>query len=248
MNDELLLRYSRQINLPQIGYEGQEKLISKRALIVGLGGLGSPSAMYLAAAGVNLLLADFDHVELHNLQRQIAHTTESVGELKTHSAKKTCHAMNPEVQIDTLDEQLNEDNLDAAVQSVDIVLEGSDNFATRFAVNAACAKHRVPLVSGAAIRWDGQISVYRHDRDDSPCYRCLYKEGPELGERCVDTGVLAPITGVVGCVQAVEAIKCLLDIGQTLAGRLLLFDGLSMSWHEVALRKDPACPVCGGKS
>lgn len=247
MNEQQKDRYSRHINLPQIGIKGQEKLLASRCLIVGMGGLGSPVALYLAAAGVGtLILADYDQVEVSNLQRQIAHSVERVGMLKTHSAKKACHDLNPDITIETIDYALDEDDLDEVVAGVDIVIEGSDNFPTRFAVNAACVRNRVPLVSGAAIRTDGQISVFRNDKNDSPCYRCLFNESADEGDTCAMTGVLGPVVGMVGTVQAMEAIKVLVGIGTDLAGRLLLLDGLAMEWRDIRLKKDPACPVCGG--
>ena len=249
MNPDQLERYGRHISLPQIGLTGQQTLLDSHALVVGMGGLGSPVALYLAASGVGqLTLADFDTVELSNLQRQIAHTTASVGELKTHSAKRACLALNPEITIHTLDYALDTDDLDETVAAVDIVIECSDNFPTRFAVNAACVAQRTPLVSGAAIRFDGQISVFRPDQNNSPCYRCLYNEGSETAETCANTGILAPFVGMVGCMQAVEAIKVLTNIGTTLASRLLLLDGLTMEWNDIRLNKNPACPVCGDQS
>jgi len=248
MNDEQLERYSRHINLPQLGQAGQQKLVDSHALIVGMGGLGSPVALYLAASGVGkLTLADFDTVELSNLQRQIAHTTDRIGEHKTHSARTACLQLNPGIEIDTIDYALDEDDMDGIVSKVDIVVEGSDNFPTRFAVNAACVQHRKPLVSGASIRFDGQISVFRADHDDSPCYRCLYKDTGQEGDTCALTGVLAPMVGMVGCIQAIETIKVLADIGRTLESRLILLDGLSMEWNEIRLNPNPDCPVCASR-
>ncbi len=245
MNDQQLDRYSRHINLAEIGLDGQQKLVDSTALIVGMGGLGSPVAMYLAAAGIGkLVLADFDIVELSNLQRQIAHTSDRIGELKTHSARSTCQALNPEIEVETIDAVLDEDRLQEAVASADVVLEGSDNFPTRFAVNEACVKYGVPLVSGAAIRFDGQVSVFAGHKDDAPCYRCLYSGDSEAAETCAMTGVLSPVVGIIGTVQAAEAIKVLAGFGKTLEGRLLLLDGLSMEWREIGLRKSPKCPVC----
>lgn len=245
MNEDQLLRYSRHINLPQIGAEGQQKLLSSHALIVGMGGLGSPIALYLAAAGVGkLTLSDFDIVEVSNLQRQIAHTTKRVGQLKTHSARTACLEINPEIEINTIDHALDNDDLPSVLSEVDIVMEASDNFPTRFAVNQACVTHKIPLVSGAAIRFDGQVSVFRADQADSPCYRCLYTEGGETAETCANTGVLGPVVGMVGCMQAIEAIKVLAGIGRDLTGRLVLLDGLSMEWNEIKLNKNPNCPVC----
>lgn len=246
MNEHQLERYSRHINLTQIGPEGQQKLLDSTALLVGAGGLGSPVAMYLAAAGVGkLVIADFDIVELSNLQRQIAHTSDRIGELKTHSARTTCQALNPDIDIQTIDAVLDEERLLEAVAAADVVLEGSDNFPTRFEVNEACVKFGKPLVSGAAIRFDGQVSVFAGHKPDVPCYRCLYGEGTEAAETCAQTGVLSPVVGMIGSVQATEAIKVLAGFGKTLEGRLLLLDGLSMEWREVGLRKSKKCPVCG---
>lgn len=246
MNEQQLDRYGRHISLPQIGASGQQKLLDSHALIVGMGGLGSPVAMFLAAAGVGkLTLADFDVVELSNLQRQIAHTTGRIGQLKTHSAKTACLELNPDISIETIDYALEAEDLPELMPSVDIVIEGSDNFPTRFAVNRACVQYKKPLVSGAAIRFDGQITVFRPDHPDSPCYNCLYKEGSDAAETCAATGVLAPLVGMVGSVQAMEAIKVLTGAGTTLESRLVLFDGLSMEWNEIRLSKNPDCPVCG---
>ncbi len=239
-------RYSRHTNLAEIGEEGQQKLLDSTALIVGLGGLGSPAAMYLAAAGIGrLIFADFDVVEVSNLQRQIAHNTNRVGELKAHSARETCHAINPDIRIDTIDEVLEAESLNEIVPQCNVVLEGSDNFPTRFAVNEACVKHSVPLVSGAAIRFDGQVSVFAGHKPDAPCYRCLYSSTSESADTCALTGVLSPIVGLIGTAQAAETIKVLAGFGRTLEGRLLLLDGLSMEWREIGLRKNPKCPVCG---
>lgn len=245
MNEEQRERYSRHINLADIGSVGQQKLLDSTALIVGLGGLGSPVAMYLAAAGVGrLIFADFDVVELSNLQRQVAHKTDAIGELKTHSAKATCLAMNPDLKIETLDEVLEEETLQTLVPQCNIVVECSDNFPTRFAVNEACVKHSVPLVSGAAIRFDGQVSVFAGHNSEHPCYRCLYSSNSDSAETCAETGVLSPVVGIIGTIQAAEAIKVLADFGSPLYGKLLLLDGLSMQWNEIMLRKNPKCPTC----
>ncbi len=245
MDTEQTERYSRHITLPDIGTDGQQKLLESTALIVGLGGLGSPVAMYLAAAGVgHLIFADFDVVELSNLQRQVAHQSDDIGELKTHSAKATCLAMNPNLTIETVDEVLDEEALQALLPKCDIVIEGSDNFPTRFAVNEACVKHKVPLVSGAAIRFDGQVSVFAGHDKNQPCYRCLYAGDSDSAETCAQTGVLSPIVGIIGTIQAAEAIKVLAEFGRPLTGRLLLLDGLAMEWNEITLRKNPRCPVC----
>lgn len=246
MNDEQLQRYSRQMLLAQVGPEGQQKLLDARVLIIGLGGLGSPLAMYLAAAGVgHLVIADYDQVDLSNLQRQIIHRTRDIGRNKTDSARDTLQALNPEVKITALNKRLTEDELAHEVRQADVVADASDNFATRFALNAACVRTKKPLVSGAAIRMEGQVTVFDLRRADSACYRCLYRDDPGPEEGCAALGVLAPVPGVIGAVQAVEVIKLLAGIGATLAGRLLLLDALSMEWRTVKLQKDPACPVCG---
>ncbi|MET0067560.1 MAG: molybdopterin-synthase adenylyltransferase MoeB [Candidatus Thiodiazotropha sp.] len=245
MSDEQLLRYSRQIMLPSIGIEGQQRLHESRVLIVGLGGLGSPVALYLAAAGVGeLVLADFDRVDLTNLQRQIIHKTADIGRLKVESARDTLSALNPEVRVETLAEQLDESRLDQLIRNVDLVIEGSDNFATRFAVNRVCRALRVPLVSGAAIRMEGQVSVFT-GQPGSPCYQCLYPDEGAMDETCSANGVLAPLVGIIGSIQATEAIKQLTGAGRCLDARLLLLDALQMEWRSLKLKPDPACPVCG---
>lgn len=245
MDDEVLLQYSRQIMLPQVDINGQEKLLQSTALIVGMGGLGSPVAMYLAAAGVgHLILVDFDEVDKSNLQRQIIHRHTDLGRLKVESARDTLLAINPSVKITCVAEKLDADRLDGLLDGVDIVIDGCDNFATRFAVNQACVKHAVPLVSGAAIRMEGQVSVFRCDQPDAPCYHCLYKDEGEEDIRCSENGVLAPVVGIIGSLQATETIKVLLDIGETLAGQVLLVDLLHNDWRKLRLRKDPQCPVC----
>jgi len=246
MDDPQLLRYSRQILLPQVGIEGQQRLLAARVLIIGVGGLGSPAAMYLAASGVgHLVLVDHDKVELSNLQRQIAHTTDRIGIAKVSSAQQTLAALNPAVQVTAIVGQLDPEALVEQVQLADAVVDCSDNFATRFALNRVCVTNRTPLISGAAIRMEGQVAVFRPERNDSPCYRCLYKDMDELAESCSQTGVLAPLVGIIGSIQATETIKVLLDIGETLTGRLLILDALTMEWRSIKLRKDPDCPVCG---
>lgn len=246
MNDEQLLRYSRQIMLPQVDVAGQQRLMDSRVLIVGMGGLGSPVAMYLAAAGVGqLVLADFDTVDLSNLQRQILHGSHDIGRPKVESARDTLQVLNPEVAVSTISERLEGEALAAQIRSVDLVVDATDNFATRFMLNDACVAARKPLVSGAAIRMEGQVSVFHNERDDSPCYRCLYRDEGELAQTCSENGVLAPVVGIIGAVQATEALKVLLGIGDTLGGRLLLLDALSMEWRSLKLRKDMACPACG---
>lgn len=246
MNDDDLLRYSRQIMLPEVDLEGQQRLLNSRVLIIGMGGLGSPLAAYLAAAGVGCLaISDPDRVDLSNLQRQILHFTPDLGKLKTASAAETLQAINPQVSIEPLPRRLDGEDLTRQVEEADVVADCSDNFATRFALNAACVKARKPLVSGAAIRMQGQLSVFMPAQSGGPCYRCLYPEQGEEENRCSETGVLAPVVGVIGSLQAVETIKCLLGKETVLSGRLLLFDALRMEWQSIKLRRDPACPVCG---
>ena len=247
MNDDQLLRYSRHILLPELGVEGQEKLLAAHALIIGAGGLGSPAALYLASAGVGrITLADGDTVDLTNLQRQILHASASVGRPKAASGRDALARLNPEVQVTALQERLDLERLDALVADATVVLDCSDNFATRHAVNRACVRHRRPLVSGAAVRFDGQISVFDLRLDASPCYACLFPEDAEPEEmRCAVMGVFAPVTGIVGTMQAAEALKLLAGVGETLCGRLLLLDALRMEWRSIRLKRDPACGVCG---
>lgn len=247
MNNEQLTRYSRHIMLPQLDYEGQLKLTESRALIIGAGGLGSPVAMYLASAGVgNIVIVDFDHIELSNLQRQILHGTSDIGRQKVDSAKETLQELNPEITVTTINKRLEEDELREQVKLADIVLETTDNFQSRFLLNRLCVQEKKPLVSGSVIRFEGQLSTFRSDKDDSPCYHCLYKESDELGETCSQNGVLAPVVGIIGSVQATEALKVLTDLGTDLSGRLVMFDALTMEWRELKLKKDPNCNVCGG--
>lgn len=247
MNTEQTDRYSRHLSLPTIGEAGQQRLLDAHVLIVGLGGLGSPAALYLAAAGIGrLTFADFDTVEVSNLQRQIAHTTDRVGDLKTHSAQVASHAINPNIVINTIDYALEQEELDELIPTCTAVLDCSDNFPTRFAVNANCVKHKIPLITGAAIRFDGQVMVVRPDKPDTPCYRCLYTEGDETAETCAQTGILGPVVGLIGCIQALETIKVICDIGDDLSGRLLLFDGLGLEFNEIQLKQSADCPVCHG--
>lgn len=250
MNDDQLLRYSRHILLPQLGIEGQERLLAAQALIVGAGGLGSPAAMYLAAAGVGtLVLCDGDTVDLTNLQRQILHHTTAVGTPKALSGRATLALVNPAVDVIALEQRLAGAALDEQVAAADVVLDCSDNFATRHAINRACVKHRKPLVSGAAVRFDGQVSVFDLREPRGPCYNCLYPEDQEAEEvRCAVMGVFAPLTGIIGTMQAAEAIKLVAGCGESLAGRLLLLDGLAMEWRSIRLGKDAGCTVCGPAS
>jgi adenylyltransferase/sulfurtransferase len=248
LSDQELLRYSRQILLPQIDVEGQLRLKQGRVLIVGLGGLGSPVALYLAAAGVGELhLADFDSVDLTNLQRQVIHDSHSVGVLKVDSAMARLSALNPEVRLVPITRALDEDSLAAAVAAVDLVLDCTDNFGIREAVNAACVAAGKPLVSGAAIRLEGQLSVFDPRRDDSPCYHCLYGHGSEAELTCSEAGVVGPLVGLVGSLQALEALKLLAGFGEPMVGRLLLVDALGTRFRELRVKRDPACAVCGSR-
>ena len=247
MNDDQLLRYSRHILLDDLGVEGQQRLLDSHALIVGAGGLGSPVAMYLAASGVgHITIADHDVVDLSNLQRQIAHTTERIGMSKVASATQAMQALNPEVRVTALAHKLDSAELDALVPTVQVVVDCCDNFVTRQAVNAACVQHRVPLVSGAAIRMDAQLAVYDARDAKSPCYACIVPpdQAPEEVQ-CATLGVLAPLVGVVGSLQAMEAVKLLAGLGSRLTGRLQMLDGRSLEWNEVRLQRNPSCPVCG---
>jgi len=246
MTDEQLLRYSRHILLPEIGVEGQQRLLDASALVIGAGGLGSPAALYLASAGVGTItLADGDDVDLTNLQRQILHATASVGKPKVESGRDGLARINPDVKVVPVRQRLEDGSLDALVASSSVVLDCSDNFATRHAVNRACVRRRKPLVSGAAVRFDGQVSVFDLRNELSPCYHCLFPQDAELEEmRCAVMGVFAPLTGIIGTVQAAEALKLIAGVGETLNGRLMILDALAMQWRTIKLAKDPACPVC----
>jgi adenylyltransferase/sulfurtransferase len=245
MNDNQLLRYSRQIMLPQVDIEGQQKLLAASVLIVGAGGLGSPAAMYLAAAGVgNIVIYDNDVVDLSNLQRQIAHHTPDIGTDKVISTRQTLSQLNPDVEIRAVKQRLDGEQLESEVMQADVVLDCSDNFSTRFAINNACVRHRTPLVSGAAIRFEGQVTVFTPGQNNSPCYNCLYSSDGEELQNCATNGVIAPITGIIGSIQALEAMKLIMKIGDALTGRLLLLDGLTMEWNTMKLRKNPNCPTC----
>ena len=245
MRDDELLRYSRQILLPQLDIVGQQKLLDSSVLIIGLGGLGSPVSMYLAAAGVGYLtLVDDDQVELSNLQRQIAHSHGDIGRNKVISAADTLKKINNTVELELIDKRLDGDGLRRAVSSADVVVDCSDNFATRFLLNEVTQGCQKPLVSGAAIRMEGQIAVYDSRQQDSACYRCLHDNNGELQQSCSESGVLSPLLGIVGGVQAVETVKCIIGIGENLSNRLLILDALAMTWREIKLRQDPQCPVC----
>ena len=246
MNDEQLLRYSRQIMLPEFDIAGQEALLNARALVVGLGGLGSPVALYLAAAGTGALtLVDHDTVEVSNLQRQIIHDQHSLGMAKVESAAQRIHAVNPDTNVRTIAAKLDDAALREAVGEADVVLDGTDNFAVRYAINAACIAERTPLVSGAAIRMEGQVAVFDPREADSPCYQCLYREATDGALNCAQNGVAAPLVGIVGSVQAMEAMKVVASVGQPLTGHVLYLDAKRMEWRKLRLPKDPNCPTCG---
>lgn len=245
MNDDQLLRYSRHILLPQIDFAGQQKLLDSHVMIVGLGGLGSPVAMYLTASGVGkLTLVDDDTVELSNLQRQILYTEDEVGLAKVNAAQARLKAMNDSVQIETIAARLTEAEMASVMANVDVVVDCTDNFAARFTLNKACQSTNTPLVSGAAIRFEGQVTVYDPRSGDMPCYRCLYEESGELEESCSESGILSPLLSMIAGVQATETLKLLMGIGESLAGRLLILDALSMQWREIKIKPNPQCPVC----
>lgn len=248
MNDDQLLRYSRHLLLDEVGVEGQERFLAAHALVIGAGGLGSPTALYLATAGVGrLTIVDDDRVDLTNLQRQIIHDMSSLGEPKARSAARRVAALNPEVHVEPVCAHADARLLDELVAGADVVLDCCDNFATRHAVNVACVRHRRPLVSGAAIRFDGQIAVYDTRDEASPCYACIFPPDQEFEEvRCATMGVFAPLVGIVGAVQAAEALKILAGVGTSLAGRLQMLDARTMEWNEIRLPRQPGCPVCGG--
>ena len=246
MNDDQLLRYSRHIMLDDIGIEGQEKFLAAHAVVVGAGGLGSPAALYLASAGVGTItLIDDDCVDLTNLQRQIAHTTQRVGQPKVASAAQAVQAINPDVQVTALQERVDVQRLHTLVQEATVVLDCSDNYATRQAVNAACVRLGKPLVAGAVIRFDAQITVIDPRESGTPCYACLFDPAAQFEEvACSTMGVFAPMVGIVGSMQAAEALKLITGVGRSLAGRLLMLDGHDMQWTEMRTQRDPACPVC----
>jgi molybdopterin/thiamine biosynthesis adenylyltransferase len=250
MNDQQLLRYSRHILLEQIGIEGQQRLLDARVLIIGLGGLGSPAALYLAASGVGrLTLCDHDTVELSNLQRQIIHRTSAIGQPKVGSARDVLHDINPEVECIALAVRADAAQLEEFVAEADVVLDCSDNFATRYAVNRACLAQCKPLVSGAAIKFDGQVAVFDFRRTAAPCYNCLFPEDSLAAElRCATTGVFAPLVGIIGTLQVAEALKLLAGIERGLSGKLLTIDALDMNVMRSTLSKDPACRACGSRN
>lgn len=246
MNDQQLLRYARHILLDEIGVEGQQRICAGHALVLGAGGLGSPAALYLGAAGVGrVTLVDHDRVDLTNLQRQIAHTTQRIGTRKVDSAGAAIHAINPQVHVEAVHARADAALLDRLLTDVDVVLDCSDNFATRHLLNAACVRQRRPLVSGAAIRFDGQLGVYDLRHDDSPCYACVFPPQAQFEEAlCSTLGVFAPLVGIIGTTQAAEALKLLCGLGSALSGRLLMLDARAMQWSEIRIARDPSCRVC----
>lgn len=247
MNDAQLLRYSRHILLDELGVEGQERLLASHALLIGAGGLGSPVALYLGSAGVGrITVVDDDTVDETNLQRQIAHNLARVGRPKADSVREAIAAINPDVQVNAVRQRADDALLEALVPTADVVIDGCDNFATRQMVNRACVRHRKPLVSGAAIRLDGQLGVFDARQADAPCYACVFPPDADVEEaRCATMGVFAPLVGIVGTMQAAEALKMLSGLGSRLSSRLLMIDGRELAFHEIALKRDPACPVCG---
>jgi adenylyltransferase/sulfurtransferase len=248
LNDQQLLRYSRHILLPEIGIEGQQMLAAAHALVVGAGGLGSPVSLYLVASGVGrITICDHDKVDLTNLQRQIAHDTSSIGLPKVESARRRLALINPEIRVEPIEERVAGERLEQLVCDADVVIDATDNFTTRHAINRACVKHRKPLASGAGIRFDGQIAVFDLRRKESPCYHCLFPEHGDPEEmRCAVMGVFAPLVGIIGAAQAAEALKLIMGIGESLSGRLLLLDALAMQWRSIRLTKDASCAVCAG--
>ena len=246
MTDDQLLRYSRHILLDELGIEGQQRLLQSHALIVGAGGLGSPAVLYLGSAGVGrITVVDHDRVDTTNLQRQIAHSLERIGQSKADSARQAIAALNPDVEVTPVGQRADDATLDALVRTADVVLDCTDNFATRHAINRACVAHQKPLVSGAAIRFDGQVSVFDARRADSPCYACVFPETATYDEeRCATMGVFAPLVGIIGAMQAAEALKLLCGIGEPLTGRMLMLDGRAMVWNDIRVGRDTACPVC----
>ena len=250
MDDNQLLRYSRHILLPKIGYEGQERLVNSHVLIVGVGGLGSPVALYLAAGGVGTLtICDYDVVDLSNLQRQILHTTSAIGTNKAISAEKSLLAINPSIRVHTHCTKSTETDFSELITQVDVVVDCSDNFATRYTLNSLCVKFNKPLVSGAAIGFEGQVTVFDMRSKSSPCYHCLFPDtsassGESTEMRCAENGVFSPLVGMIGTTQAAEALKLIMSIGESLEGRLLLLDVLSMEWRAIKFRKDSGCIVC----
>lgn len=245
MNDDDLLRYSRQIMLPDVDIDGQQKLLDAHVAIIGLGGLGAPASLYLAAAGIGqLTLVDHDTVELSNLQRQVVHRDDALGTLKVESAERTLNALNPGTRIRTISRKLDDEALEALAREADVVLDATDNYTVRYAINAACFRTGTPLVSGAAIRFEGQISVFDPRDEASPCYRCFYPEASEENLNCAENGVIAPLVGIIGTHQAMEALKIVMGVGETLTGWVLYYDAKYADWRRFKLARQPGCPDC----
>lgn len=248
MNDEELLRYSRQIMLPEVDIDGQQKLIDAHVAIIGIGGLGAPASLYLAAAGIgHLTLVDHDTVELSNLQRQVAHHSAAVGLLKVASAAETLTAINPHTQITTVAEKLDDAGLEALARQADVVLDATDNYSVRYAINGACFRAGTPLVSGAAIRWEGQVSVFDPRDPASPCYQCFYPDASGTNLNCAENGVIAPLVGIIGTHQAMETIKLITGVGETLTGHVLFYDAKFADWRKFRLTREPNCPTCADR-
>jgi len=246
MIDEQLLRYGRQILVPQVDVKGQQCLLDSRVLIIGVGGLGSPVALYLAACGVGeIVIADDDNVDLTNLQRQIIHNSNRIGTMKVDSAAETIKSLNPEIKVSVIAERIGGDKLKQNVQRADIVVDATDNLASRLEINQQCYLTHTPLVSASAIRWEGQLSVFDSRQQESPCYQCLYGNMGEVGQSCSENGIMGPVVGMLGCMQANEVIKLITGAGPSLVGRVLMLDALNMEWQYIRLKRDPNCSVCG---
>ena len=246
MIDEQLLRYSRQIMLPQIDIVGQQRLLDSCALVIGVGGLGSPVALYLSACGVgDIVIVDDDRVDLANLQRQIIHNSNQVGRLKVNSAAEAIGSLTPEVKVEAVAARISGEALRKNIERADVVIDATDNLASRLEINQQCYRARTPLVSASAIRWEGQLSVFDSRRQESPCYQCLYGKLGEVGQSCSENGVMGPVVGMLGCMQANEAVKLLTGAGSSLTGRVLMLDALNMEWQSIRLERDPTCAVCG---
>ena len=249
MNDEQLLRYGRQIMLQQVDIQGQQRLLDSSVIIIGIGGLGSPAALYLTACGVGeIVIVDDDKVELTNLQRQIIHSNNHLGQLKVDSAAEAMNSINPEVKVSVVTERITGEKLKRSIQRADIVIDATDNLDSRLEINRYCYSTRTPLVSASAIRWEGQLAVFDSRRQNSPCYQCLYGSMGEVGQSCSENGVMGPVVGMLGCMQANEAVKLITKAGTSLVGRVLMLDALNTEWQFVRLKRDPACSVCGDRT
>jgi molybdopterin-synthase adenylyltransferase len=249
MDDETLLRYNSTIMLPEVGFEGQQTLLNSKVLIMGIGGLGSPVALYLSSCGIGeLTFVDFDNIELSNLQRQIIHNSENIGKNKALCAKQQALKINPTIKIKHINKRLTDNELYNLFKPCDIIVDCTDNFDTRFAINAACVKTKKPLVSAAAIRFEAQVSVFRADKKNSPCYNCLYPQNSHQDENCTNNGVIAPLVGVIGSMQALEVIKVILDIGIRIENKLLLYDAKEVSFRTIAIKQDKSCPTCNNQA